>query len=52
MNADEENALTEHVIGAILEVSNTLGAGFLKKGHRVVWRWRISGTFGRLAAYR
>ena len=31
MNTDEENALTERVIGAILEVSNILGAGFLEK---------------------
>ena len=33
MNADERglNELTEKVIGAIIEVSNTLGAGFLEK---------------------
>ena len=31
MNTDEEDALTERVIGAVLEVSNTLGAGFLEK---------------------
>jgi GxxExxY protein len=31
MNTDQENALTERVIGAILEVSNILGAGFLEK---------------------
>ena len=31
MNTDEENALTERVIGAVLEVSNVLGAGFLEK---------------------
>jgi GxxExxY protein len=30
MNADE-HGLTERVIGAIFEVSNTLGAGFLEK---------------------
>jgi GxxExxY protein len=29
MNAD--NALTERVLGAVFEVSNTLGAGFLEK---------------------
>jgi hypothetical protein len=29
MNAD--NALTEKVMGAVFEVSNTLGAGFLEK---------------------
>ena len=31
MNDDELNALTEKVIGAAFEVSNTLGAGFLEK---------------------
>src|ERR1700733_8649117 len=34
MNADERgyfDALTQHVLGAIFEVSNTLGAGFLEK---------------------
>src|ERR1700683_4193795 len=33
MNADEYgfDSLTERVIGAIFEVSNTLGAGFLEK---------------------
>jgi GxxExxY protein len=34
MNTDERrcpDSLTENVIGAILEVSNTLGAGFLEK---------------------
>jgi GxxExxY protein len=34
MNADERgfyDSLTERVIGAVLEVSNTLGAGFLEK---------------------
>ena len=33
MNTDERglNELTEKVIGAIIEVSNTLGAGFLEK---------------------
>src|SRR5579859_8016365 len=34
MNTDEHRcpaSLTENVIGAILEVSNTLGAGFLEK---------------------
>jgi GxxExxY protein len=34
MNADERgyfDALTEGVLGAVLEVSNTLGAGFLEK---------------------
>jgi len=37
MNTDEENALTERVIGAILEVSNTLGAGFLEKLCQRAW---------------
>ena len=34
MNADERgsfDSLTEHVLGAIFEVANTLGAGFLEK---------------------
>jgi GxxExxY protein len=31
MNTDEERKLTESVIGAIFEVSNTLGAGFLER---------------------
>lgn len=31
MNTDEMNLLTEKVIGAVFEVSNTLGAGFLEK---------------------
>src|SRR5689334_3214410 len=31
MNADKINALTEQVLAAIFEVSNTLGAGFLEK---------------------
>jgi GxxExxY protein len=33
MNADEHrlNTLTEKVLGAVFEVSNTLGAGFLEK---------------------
>src|SRR5271170_4217421 len=31
MNEDEHGCLTEKVLGAIFEVSNTLGAGFLEK---------------------
>ena len=31
MNADSLDSLTERVLGAIFEVSNTLGAGFLEK---------------------
>jgi GxxExxY protein len=31
MNADNFNSLTERVLGAVFEVSNTLGAGFLEK---------------------
>jgi GxxExxY protein len=31
MNADEFDSLTERVLNAIFEVSNTLGAGFLEK---------------------
>jgi GxxExxY protein len=34
MNADYFDALTERVIGAVFEVSNTLGAGFLEKVYR------------------
>lgn len=31
MNTDEHGCLTEKVLGAVFEVSNTLGAGFLEK---------------------
>jgi GxxExxY protein len=31
MNADDFNSLTEQVLGAVFEVSNTLGAGFLER---------------------
>ena len=31
MNADSLDSLTERVLGAIFEVSNTLGVGFLEK---------------------
>src|SRR5271170_534353 len=31
MNEDEHGCLTEKVLGAVFEVSNTLGAGFLEK---------------------
>ena len=31
MNADSLDSLTERMLGAIFEVSNTLGAGFLEK---------------------
>jgi hypothetical protein len=33
MNADntDVNSLSENVLGAVFEVSNTLGAGFLEK---------------------
>ncbi len=33
MNADL-NSLTERVLGAVFEVANTLGAGFLEKVYR------------------
>jgi hypothetical protein len=35
MNADNThlNSLSEKVLGAVFEVSNTLGAGFLEKVH-------------------
>jgi GxxExxY protein len=31
MNTDEQKALTERIIGAVFEVSNNLGSGFLEK---------------------
>jgi len=31
MNGDYNDTLTERVLGAVFEVSNTLGAGFLEK---------------------
>src|SRR5579863_2784735 len=31
MNADYNDPLTERVLGAVFDVSNTLGAGFLEK---------------------
>src|ERR1035437_1528927 len=31
MNADQLDSLTERVLGAVFEVTNTLGAGFLEK---------------------
>ena len=31
MNADQTDSLTQRVLGAVFEVSNTLGAGFLEK---------------------
>src|ERR1039457_6921400 len=40
MNTDERrcpDSLTERAIGAILEVSNSLGAGFLEKAYARAW---------------
>jgi GxxExxY protein len=34
MNADQTDSLTQRVLGAVLEVSGTLGAGFLEKVYR------------------
>jgi GxxExxY protein len=34
MNADQTDSLTQRVLGAVFEVSNTLGAGFLEKVYR------------------
>ena len=36
MNADQDklDSLTERVLGAVFEVTNTLGAGFLEKVYR------------------
>ena len=44
MNTDERrcpDSLTERVIGAILEVSNTLGAGFLEKVYERALLWEL-----------
>jgi GxxExxY protein len=48
MNTDEHgyfNALTERVLGAVFEVSNTLGAGFLEKVYQraLVHELRLRG---------
>jgi len=43
MNTDEQgslDSLTERVLAAIFEVSNTLGAGFLEKVYERVWKTR------------
>ena len=34
INADELDSLTERVLGAVFEVTNTLGAGFLEKAYQ------------------
>src|SRR5712691_4739917 len=34
MNAENQAGLTERILGAVFEVSNTLGAGFLEKVYR------------------
>jgi len=41
MNTDERgyDDLTEQVLGAVFEVSNTLGAGFLEKVYQRALRW-------------
>ena len=43
MNTDNADALTERVLGAVFEVSNTLGAGFLEK----VYQRALLIEFGR-----
>ena len=45
MDAESLNLLTERVLGAIFEVSNTLGAGFLERVyHRALFKeLRVSG---------
>jgi hypothetical protein len=47
MNADELDSLTERVLGAVFEVANTLGAGFLEKVYqqwkRIVLGFPVSG---------
>jgi GxxExxY protein len=42
MNADNLNSPTEGVLGAVFEVSNTLGAGFLEK----VYQRALFGELG------
>ncbi len=45
MNADERrsfDSLTERVLGAIFEVANTLGAGFIEKVHERALRKELS----------
>ena len=42
MNADELDSLTERVLGAVFEVTNTLGAGFLEK----VYQRALLGELG------
>ena len=41
MNQEAINALTERVIGAIFEVSNTLGSGFLEKVYERALLWEL-----------
>ena len=48
MNTDEHgyfDSLTERVLGAVFEVSNTLGAGFLEKVYEraLFWELRLRG---------
>lgn len=45
INADGEDDLTERVLGAVFEVSNTLGAGFLEKVYQraLVHELRLRG---------
>src|SRR6266540_1869386 len=44
MNADNTdlNSLSEKVLGAVIEVSNTLGAGFLEKVYQRAWLRELS----------
>jgi GxxExxY protein len=47
MNTDEHgcDALTEQVLGAVFEISNTLGAGFLEKVYQraLIHEFRLRG---------
>src|ERR1035441_2432079 len=54
MNADELDSLTERVLGAVFEVTNTLGAGFLEEslpagGTRAMGHCSLSGGLRRCA---
>ena len=48
MNADELDSLTERVLGAVFEVTNTLGAGLLEK----VYQRALLRELGILIPYR
>ena len=47
MNADELDSLTERVLGAVFEVTHTLGAGFLEKVYQRALLRELRTTAGR-----